>query len=137
MCWTLSSGVSRVNCVCGEADLVILLSTRQHPPTTLFPAEGCGTQPKIPELSLLQLVWNFHVGDLDCKKMEKWLCKLGIRVRSIISSYREDSSDRVGKGRGMKRSSERSCGLVKALDVFRVIQSLLACCRDSGDVCEK
>lgn len=68
MCWTLSSAVSRVNCMCRDADLLMLLSTGEHPPTTLFPAEGGGIQPQIPELSLLQLVWNFHVGNLDCKK---------------------------------------------------------------------
>lgn len=45
---------------------------------------------------------------------KKWLCKLGMRVWSLISCYREESSDRVGKGRGMKRSLERSCGLVQS-----------------------
>lgn len=35
-------------------------------------------------------------------------------MRSLISRHREDSSDRVGKGGGMKRSSEGSFGLVQS-----------------------
>lgn len=60
---------------------------------------------------MLQLVWDFHVGGLAQKK---WLRKLRVRVRSLISYHGEDSSDRAGKGGGMKASSERIWGPVQS-----------------------